>query len=143
MWLYLAIFAVALACANWPKLNRSRVYLACALVFLALFVGFGDMLGGYDRYIYGAHFDGTHDFRVAGQSVTDMPIWFYGSEFGYVYLNYLLSFVTANRYIFILIVTCLVYFNIYHSLKEYTDNFPIAIILFLSLQFFFTFTYLR
>ena len=68
---------------------------------------------------------------------------FYSSEFGYTFLNVLISFFTENRYIFILIVTLIIYTCLFLSLKKYTENYPLAVVLFMGLWFFFTFTYLR
>ncbi|MCF0243807.1 MAG: EpsG family protein [Bacteroidaceae bacterium] len=143
MWIYLLIFLVALLGVSNTKLTRSTGYLACFFIFLALFVGLGDMLGGYDRYIYTDLFDGAYNVRIRDISVKETTLWGYKTEYGYVFLNYLISFITANRYIFILILTCLIYAMMYQSFKEYMDSYPIAIVLFLALMFFFTFTYLR
>ncbi|WP_025797279.1 EpsG family protein [Hoylesella saccharolytica] len=111
--------------------------------FLALFVGLSDMLGGYDRYIYGEVFDILSDDIEKGFSYKKSPIMGYEKEFGYVFLNVILSHITSNRYIFILLVTIIIYILFFFSIKEYTENYPFACILFLALMFFFTFTYLR
>lgn len=143
MWLYILIFLVVLLGFNRPEFAKSKPFLMGFMAFAAIFVGFGDMLGGYDRYIYTELFDCLYNDRVGGFSVKDSPIWGYQKEFGYVFINYLISFITANRYIFILLLTCLIYTLIYFSFKEYMENYPIAVLLFLALIFFFTFTYLR
>lgn len=143
MWLYILIFLVILFVFDRPEFAKSKPILLGILLSLAIFVGLGDMLGGYDRYIYADLFDDLYDNRIAGYSVKETAIWGYEREFGYVFINYLLTFITANRYIFILILTMLIYTLIYQSFKEYMDNYPIAVILFLPLSFFFTFTYLR
>jgi len=140
MWLYLLIIIFALACAGIPNLAKSRQYLFGILSFLALFVGFADMLGGYDRYLYAELFDSIYDLRVNDKGFSPK---FYASERGYMIFNYLISFITGNRYIFILLFTITVYIFVYLSFKEYTENYPLAIVLFLALMFFFTFTYLR
>ena len=51
--------------------------------------------------------------------------------------------ITANRYVFILIVTLIIYTCLYFSFKRHTNNYAFALILFLGLWFFFSFTYLR
>jgi len=58
-------------------------------------------------------------------------------------MNVVVSFLTKNRYIFILIVELFLYVNIYQSFKRYTEYHALAIIVFLGFWFFFTFTYLR
>jgi len=111
---------------------------------LALFVGFSDMLGGYDRYIYGELFDEVADIRREGQSVLTAFIFeLYPTELGYGYLNVLLSYFTANRYIFIFILTLIIYALYYINIKRYASDYRIALLLFFGLLFFFTFTYLR
>jgi hypothetical protein len=67
----------------------------------------------------------------------------YPKEVGYDFLNVLIAFLTANRYIFILIVTVIIYTLTFVSFKRYMTNYPFAVMLFLALMFFFTFTYLR
>ena len=75
-------------------------------VALALFVGLGDMLGGYDRYIYGDLFDNLADQLRIGIPTTSSRLFIaYHSEFGYVGLNWLIAHITNNRYIFIFCYT--------------------------------------
>lgn len=119
--------------------------LAAILLVLALIVGLGDMLGGYDRYGYCQLFDQCADQLRAGRDLwaRDNAIMGYSSEMSYVLLNMGISYVTENRYIFILITTLIMYLMIFLCIKEYIDKYPFAILMFLSLFFFFTFTYLR
>ena len=114
------------------------------MIALALFVGCSDMLGGYDRYIYGELFDEVADLRREGRSVLTAYIFQqYPTELGYVYFNVLLSYFTANRYIFIFIVTLIIYVLYYVNIRRYSADYRVAILLFFGLLFFFTFTYLR
>jgi hypothetical protein len=114
------------------------------MALLALFVGFGDMLGGYDRYIYGQLFDEVAESRFfSGKVLTASIFEQYPKELGYDWFNVLVSFVTANRYIFILITTLVIYSLLFVSIRKYTENNVFALILFMGLMFFFTFTYLR
>ena len=119
--------------------------LAFFLFILALIVGLGDMLGGYDRYGYCDLFDHTADYVLADLDpfAKDSAIMGYSNEMSYVIINVLISHITANRYIFILILTFLIYFMLYLSLKEYLVNYPFGLLIFTALFFFFTFTYLR
>jgi putative capsular polysaccharide biosynthesis protein len=126
------------------KSSKSTIYLACWMMGLALFVGISDMLGGYDRYIYGELFDEVADLRREGRSVLTAYIFQqYPTELGYGYFNVVLSYFTANRYIFIFVVTLMVYALYYVNIKRYALDYRIALLLFLGLLFFFTFTYLR
>lgn len=113
-------------------------------VALALFVGLGDMLGGYDRYIYGDLFDNLADGLKVGISTSSSRLFIvYHSEFGYVGLNWLIAHITNNRYIFIFCYTICMYAIIIECFKKYAKNYYLASILFMALIFFFSFTYLR
>lgn len=146
MWLYLIVFFIPVVW-YYSFLNNSRqniIFLSLFLCFLSCFVGLSDMFGGYDRYIYGEIFDNIADITtIKGDYSKSLYFNFYSSEIGYSLLNVLISFITENRYIFILIVTLIIYILLFISLRRYTDNYPLAVILFLGLWFFFTFTYLR
>lgn len=114
------------------------------LIALGVFVGLGDMLGGYDRYIYGDLFDGMADVTHAGGNPwLSAHFAYYSSEFGYGTFCALLSYITGNRYIFIFIATMVIYTLLIISLRQYVDNAPFAVVMFMGLWFFFTFTYLR
>ena len=146
MWLYLLIFFIPVFffLSTNPGRNQHSSFLFLFLLGLSLFVGFSDMFGGYDRYIYGEIFDNIADATTIKGDYSDSLLYnFYSSEIGYTFLNVLISFFTENRYIFILIVTLIIYTLLFVSIKKYTVNYPLAIILFLGLWFFFTFTYLR
>lgn len=147
MWIYLliVIFAIFFVISESNGQDISKKAFAVAIAFLALFVGLGDMLGGYDRYIYGELFDGVADMNKHDNfNVKDAAIvGLYGQEMGYVYFNYFMSFLTKNRYLFILLFTLLMYFNIYKNLQTYTNHYGWALLLFLGFWFFFSFTYLR
>ena len=146
MWLYLLIFFIPVFffLSTNPGRNQHSSFLFLFLLGLSLFVGFSDMFGGYDRYIYGEIFDNIADVTTIKGDYSDSLLYnFYSSEIGYTLLNVLISFFTENRYIFILIVTLIIYTLLFISIKKYTVNYPLATILFLGLWFFFTFTYLR
>lgn len=145
MIIYIFLFLI---CLLWffvgEKSFRSTKILALFILGLCLFVGLTDMLGGYDRYIYAELFDNLADIRNSEGNIAMAYIFqAYPKELGYDFLNVLISFVTSNRYIFILTITIIVYVFIFLNLKEYTENYPFALLLFLGLFFFFTFTYLR
>ena len=147
MWLYLIVFLIP-TIWYYASLNSSQhnnvLGLSVFMCILALFVGFSDMFGGYDRYIYGEIFDNIADITTIKGNYSDSFLYnFYSSEIGYTFLNVIISFFTENRYIFILIVTLIIYTLLFVSIKKYTVNYPLATILFLGLWFFFTFTYLR
>lgn len=150
MLLYYLIFVVAVATYystvdGGNQTVKQRYMLIAMLSFLAFIVGISDMLGGYDRYIYGELFDDTADMVSKGiYNFTLTPVAAeYTKEYGYQIYNVLIGAITDNRYIFIFITTCIIYILLYNSIKEYCINYPFAIILFLGLWFFFSFTYLR
>lgn len=138
---FLIVFAIHFA-DEYP--HRSKQILFLSFMMLALFVGLSDMLGGYDRYIYASLFDDIADITRVGGNYKDASIFtLYSSEIGYIGSNILISFITSNRYVFILLYTFIIYYLFYLSLKEYCVNYTFGMILFMSLMFFFTFTYLR
>lgn len=145
MWLYLLIFSIPVLFYYLRVKSQSQlVFLACYLLFLALFVGMSDMFGGYDRYIYGEVFDSIADTTTEHGSYSANNVFdYFPSEPGYTLLNIFISFFTANRYIFILAITFLIYTLLFVSLKKYADNYAFAVILFMGLWFYFSFTYLR
>ena len=147
MWLYLIVFFIP-TIWYYTFQNNSRqsnaLFLSIYMCFLALFVGFSDMFGGYDRYIYGEIFDSIADVTTLKGDYSESLLYnFYSNEIGYTFLNVLISFFTENRYIFILIVTLIIYICLFVSIRKYTENYPLAVVLFMGLWFFFTFTYLR
>ena len=83
-------------------------------VALALFVGLGDMLGGYDRYIYGDLFDNLADGLKVGISTSSSRLFIaYHSEFGYVGLNWLIAHITNNRYILLYYMYVCYYYRMF------------------------------
>ncbi|WP_082721671.1 EpsG family protein [Prevotella sp. DNF00663] len=120
-------------------------WLLSVIIILGLIVGLADMLGGYDRYIYCDLFDSCVDMLIDGQSLLlqDNVLMQSDYEFAYVYLNILIAHITDNRYIFVFIVTIIIYTLLFNSFRTYFDDYPMAMVLFLALYFFFTFTYLR
>lgn len=143
MWLYLLLFLIPALTYKLSRNGQNKVFLMVYVSFLALFVGMSDMFGGYDRYIYGEVFDSIADTTTMGGDYGRAFADFFPSEQGYILLNIVLSWFTANRYVFILVFTILVYTCLYQSLRRYCDNYPYAVMLFLGLWFFFSFTYLR
>lgn len=147
MLVYLSVFFVALFYLYYAEktgTTKSTKLLAWFLGAVAVFIGMGDMIGGYDRYIYGEIFDDSADIRLAGGTMNDV-INMNGafSEKGYMFFGYVVSFITANRYIFILIATIVMFLLYYYSIKKYADNYPLACIVFLGFFYYFTATYLR
>ena len=145
MWIYLLLFIIPVVWYLSGLAGDDSRVLAVFMAGLALFVGLSDMLGGYDRYIYGEIFDSFANVTTWGGSYAASGVFRMISpvEVGWGGLNIVLSWFTANRYIFILAVTLITYTCLFVSLRRYAVNYPFALILFLGLWFFFTFTYLR
>ena len=147
MLVYLSIFLFSclyLYYAEKYGRTKSTRWLGFFLFFISLLIGLGDMIGGYDRYIYAELFDDTYDNRLLGWSLKEI-INSQGSfdEKGYMVFNYLISFLTANRYIFILLSTMLMYVMYFFAIKKYTIHYPMACVVFLGFFYYFTMTYLR
>ena len=147
MLIYLAWFFISVILFYSTLKSSKKIQIQMVTMFLlalAVFVGLGDMLGGYDRYIYADLYDSMADItRAGGNPWTSSSFAFYGGEFGYGTFCALLTYLTGNRYIFIFITTMIIYILLIKSLKQYVDNAPFAVVMFLGLWFFFTFTYLR
>ncbi len=145
MWIYLLIFfSILIAYISNPNKNISKTALFWIIMGLGLFVGLGDMLGGYDRYIYGELFDSSANSIREGKWLTETYIYgLYSREIGYITFNYFMGFLTANRYIYILVLTLIAYYLIFRSFSQNLYNYLFGIIIFLGLYFFFTFTYIR
>lgn len=142
VWFFLSVlfFYGTLKASKKVQVQLSALF----LLALGIFVGLGDMLGGFDRYIYGELFDNMADFNHAGGNPwLSYSFEFYDNEFGYGTFCALLTYVTSNRYIFIFIATMVIYALLIRSLTKYVDNMPFAVVMFMGLWFFFTFTYLR
>ena len=63
MIIYIILFLIPVILYFYYKDNKQVSYKPFLFFFisLAIFVGLGDMLGGYDRYIYGDLFDNLAD----------------------------------------------------------------------------------
>lgn len=142
MLVYLSIFFIPLvyylASRNRPDLAASPQVCGAIFLFLGLFVGLGDMQGGYDRYIYGAYFD-----EVANDIRGDWMWRTYGSEYGYSLYNWFIAHFTQNRYIFILLATLTMYWCYFRAFTKYLEAYPLAMIVFMGLLYYFTMTYMR
>lgn len=144
MLLYILIFLIpTLYFCFGPKFSKKNdVFLPLYMFSLALFVGLADMMGGYDRFIYGEIFDSIANGVSMSVPPTQMHAFGF-FEWGYSFFNWVIAHFTANRYIFILLVTLIIYTNLYIAFKRHIKNYPFAFIIFFGLLFFFTFTYLR
>ena len=146
MVLYIIFFLIVISINYIAEKNgyRRQPILAFSFLLMAFFVGFSDMLGGYDRYIYGELFDNIADItNEKGRYEAASLFALYSTEIGYGFYNILLSHLTSNRYIFILLITITIYILFFFVFKKYCVNYSFALMLFMGLMFFFTFTYLR
>lgn len=145
MFPYLLVFVVVFIYyyAATPVRKHQKGFLLAVMIYMALFVGFGDMIGGYDRYIYGDEFDSIADEMRAGRHLSRYFYFVDGKEWGYFYWNVFVSMFTQNRYIFILVTTLVAYALYYNAFKEYVEDYPLGMILFTGLFYYFTMTYLR
>ncbi|WP_311438398.1 EpsG family protein [Hallella colorans] len=140
---YLLVFVVALFYLVKAKRIKCDKYLILYFLYVALFVGLGDMIGGYDRYIYGDMFDSIAEEMRGGRNLSRLYYLINGKEYGYFFWQVIVSFVTQNRYIFILITTLTLYTLYFFSFKQYIQDYPLATIVFLGFFYYFTMTYLR
>ena len=112
MILYLLIFFIPIIIyySNEQQYSYSVKFLILYISLLCVFVGIADMLGGYDRYIYAELFDEAADNIHLNRTILRSAIFRqYPNELGYDILNILIGIITTNRYIFILILTIIIY----------------------------------
>jgi hypothetical protein len=144
---YIVIFVFTAVLALLQFGNRKKVspYLFGAyMLSLGTFVGVSDMLGGYDRYIYCEAFTANADRFANGEGIMNETfVMLFLKEPAYGLINTLIGMYTPNRYIFILVYTLLLYTVYAICFYRYTDYPFFALLVFLGLMFFFTFTYLR
>lgn len=144
---YLLIFIITayIAFVQFKKKKNTSPYFFGFYVFaLAIFVGISDMLGGYDRYIYCEVFTTYSEEIAKGNGIFNEFFMMYSSKepvCGFIFE--LIGLLTPNRYIFILLYTLLVYLIYGICFYRYTEKPFFALLVFLGLMFFFTFTYLR
>lgn len=146
MFIYISIFLITLIYYYLTQNGAAKHdpnILGWYLFGISLFVGLGDMIGGYDRYIYGEMFDSIADETWGNRNYADVLYLKQGIEWGYFLWEILLSFITRNRYIFILLTTFLIYYLLFKSFKKYISNYPLACIVFMAFFYYFTMTYLR
>lgn len=145
MYIYILIFIIALLYYFSSKNNQhSQLFLAFFFIYVSLFVGLGDMIGGYDRYIYGESFDFIADeMHSTSPNLSKVYYLVGGTEYLFFYWEVLLTFVTGNRYIFIFITSLLIYYLFYRAFVKYLEDYPLSCIIFLGFFFYFTMTYLR
>ena len=88
IFLYIVVSAICFYLLN-SRRSISSSWLIGILLLLALVVGLGDMLGGYDRYIYCDLFDSNANRIRAGGSFLnpESPLMGYSKEMSYVIWN--------------------------------------------------------
>ena len=145
MTLYYLVFVIAFFyfLISSKKLQKNSYLLAAFLLYVAIFVGLGDMIGGYDRYIYGEAFDTIANETRGRQNYANVLYLVDGAEYGYFGWELLVSVFTSNRYWYILSTTIMMYVLYFLAIRKYVDNYPLACIVFLGVFYYFTITYLR
>ena len=146
MFPYILIFVITamLAFLSFDKPKVQPLPFFLYTLALGTFVGVADMLGGYDRYIYCDVFTSNANLVAAGEGWHNYIFeMYFDKEPVYGYINTLIGYITPNRYIFIYIYTMLIYIVYSICFYRYTPNPFFALLVFLGLMFFFTFTYLR
>ncbi len=125
-------------------IKQKRIFLAFWIVYISLICGLKDMLGGYDCYIYSEVFDACSDDIDKGVSIIDnAAIIMNPTELGFGLFNIIIGYITANRYIFLLLSTFITFYLFYLSFSHYTKYPFLAFFIFFCIFYFFTFTYTR
>ena len=144
---YILLFIIVLT-LSFQRLRvdskPNRVLFWFVMLSIGLFVGLSDMLGGYDRYIYGEVFDYcAREMHYRGGVKAEHFLFFFGHEWGYGGWNMLIGLISGNRYFFILATTLVCYALYARTFYKYSVHPYITLLIFMGLTFFFTFTYLR
>jgi len=145
MLIYLFVYIVALLAFLLlaKQSQRSEIFLSLFFLYVVIFIGLGDMIGGYDRYIYGEIFDLVADELRGSRDMATMTSTVQGNEYGYFAWEYIVAHFTSNRYVFILLSTLLMYVLYFIAFRTYIENYPVATLMFLGLFYYFTMTYFR
>lgn len=145
MFLYLLVFLIGTLYFLFARGNyfKSNLLLGLFFIYIVLFIGLGDMIGGSDRYIYGELFDKIADETWGSRDYFKLMYFVNGNEYGYFLWEILCSFITTNRYIFIFMTIALTYTLYFFAFKKFISDYPLGCILFLGLLYYFTITYLR
>lgn len=146
MLIYLVIFFLVayLAYQNNNENKKDFFTFFGVCISLGLFVGLADMLGGYDRYIYGDVFTTfSQEEWLNVPMVLSLKSPYFTTEIGYQLWNIFIGTYTPNRYIFILVTSLFMYTLLAINLYRFTRNPYWGLLIFMALMFFFTFTYLR
>ena len=142
---YYLIFAISLIyyfIQNRQRVPSSNLFFSLMLI-IALFIGLGDMIGGYDRYIYGEVFDSIADEMRGERKLSRLFYLVNGNEYGYFVWQVIVSIFTPNRYVFILLTILTIYLLFFRVMKKYMLEYPLSVILFMGMLFYFSMTYLR
>lgn len=146
MLIYFLVFVVAFFyfLYTWRSAQaKSSKLFAIIMAYMAIFIGMGDMIGGYDRYIYGEMFDIIANETRGSKNYVSVYYFINGSEWGYFLWEILVSFITRNRYVYILITTIMMYVLYFRAIKRYVREYPLAVIVFLGFFYYFSITYIR
>lgn len=147
MTIYILLLILMFCCAWFvpAQEQNKRTGLLFAVVMTAgLICGLGDMLGGYDRYIYGEIFDNAAiDLRNGVPLMDNTAMRLNTKEQGYGLFNVAIAYFTGNRYIFILIVTLFIYVSVFFHVLRYSQYPLVSFFVLFCLWYFFTYTYLR
>lgn len=145
MQIYLLVFFIALLyyIIAQGKYANSNGLLVIFFGYVAIFIGLGDMIGGYDRYIYGEVFDTIADETASQRNYINEMYLVEGNEYGYFLWQIVCSYITENRYVYILLTTLLMYALYFNAFRNYITNYPLGCIIFLGLFYYFTITYTR
>ncbi len=144
--LILSLVYIDVHSERFTNVERRTAFLVVTAT-IALFVGFRDMIGGYDVYVYGEVFDvlpaltGLRPFlesvRINNANLPQIL------EPGFLVLNGIVKIFTDNRYIYFLILSILSYGCIFLSFRKYMPFLFFAIFIFSCKFLLMSFVYVR
>lgn len=141
MFIYLLVFAIVtfLAAMIKPNKKNSNIILLIAIILILSIVGgFRDFNIGTDVEVYGKSWfeiaSGSSSFKSYSSLIDN-------SEYGYLFINYIVSRFTSDVNIFLLVLQLLSNSLVYITLYRYRDKCPLWMSSFMYLCLFYGMTF--
>lgn len=124
------LFFIAALNDNKPNQNAWFYFL---FITATIFVGFRDMIGGYDVYVYGEIFEASPAFIMSYDLI----------EIGFRYFYLFLKLFSDNRHFMFFIVAFLIFYFQFRTYKKYSPLILLSLFIFFGKFFLMSFVYLR
>lgn len=126
VFIYLIVMVLAIINITYVKKEKLSFFYVLVCIYLVMFTGLRDGLGGYDYFQYKAYFDAIPPL----EDINLLNLDFYKYESGYTLLNSLLKSFTENSHVLFIVVSIITLGGILILNYKYS-RYP-----FFTLQFF-------